>query len=857
MARDGSASPARRRLALAAAGLLLALPQPAVAAGPWSGPIAVDHASAGSGVMNGLACPSSTRCVAVDERGQFIRFDPASPAAAAAITLDPGLLLVAVACPSTHQCTAVAPEDTVTFDPEAPGGATVTHVPDASFHAIACPSVRQCTAVAFGSEMTFDPVAPAGATAVTIDPGVFLAAVACPLSDQCTATGAEGHEVTFNPVAPGSPTAVALDTSGPVGLLACPSARQCTAIDSSPSGHVVTFDPLAPGDPAPGVIDTSNIYAFACPSTHQCIAADVDGRALMFDPAAPGSPTPFVFSDTGFGPTAAACPSSTQCTIVGHGSQAVTFNPSSPGTATPALIDGGAPLMGVACPSTSQCTAVDFDAGHATTFDPISPGTPTPVTVEPDRHLKAVACPSTSQCTAVGEARRGVTFDPRSPATTTLTPVSGRYAWSGVACPSTSLCNAVDYGGTVFTFNPLAGPLADDELDDHAFFDVTCVSAAECVAVDDRGGSFLYALNPVRDLYATAVNNDYLSAVSCPAPRQCTAVGGHGLAVTFDPTELGHAVATTIDAGHTLRDVACPSVTQCTAIDTQRELTFNPRSPGSPAAVPLPGANFLLSIACPSDARCVIVDVVGNGFVALAGGFAPPANAALPTISGSAATGQVLTAVRGAWTAGPASFSHQWQRCEPYPGGPCSAIAGATGETYAVTSADERHTIRLTETAANENGVSGPASSAPTSFIDPPLGVAVQVPRPTSSTVPTAPAGPTAAQLKASLLRSLAPRGKAARIATLLKRGRYSGAFTGLGAGKLAVGWYYRTVTYAIGTATSTGAPTLAITLRLTAAGRRKLRHSKRLTLIGFASFTPTRGKPVSATVRFTLKRRR
>src|ERR1700690_4141388 len=41
--------------------------------------------------------------------------------------------------------------------------------------------------------------------------------------------------------------------------------------------------------------------------------------------------------------------------------------------------------------------------------------------------------------------------------------------------------------------------------------------------------------------------------------------------------------ASTIDAGTPLGDVACPSVSQCTAIDfAGGQVTFNPSSPGTP-----------------------------------------------------------------------------------------------------------------------------------------------------------------------------------------------------------------------------------------------------------------------------------
>ena len=94
----------------------------------------------------------------------------------------------------------------------------------------------------------------------------------------------------------------------------------------------------------------------------------------------------------------------------------------------------------------------------------------------------------------------------------------------------------------------------------------------------------------------------------------------------------------------------------------------------------------------------------------------PPVNTSLPTISGTAQDGRTLTAAAGAWSGTqPISYAYQWQRCASSGAG-CATIAGATGASYAVTSADVGSTLRVAVTATNSAG-SGSATSNATAVV--------------------------------------------------------------------------------------------------------------------------------------------
>jgi subtilisin family serine protease len=94
----------------------------------------------------------------------------------------------------------------------------------------------------------------------------------------------------------------------------------------------------------------------------------------------------------------------------------------------------------------------------------------------------------------------------------------------------------------------------------------------------------------------------------------------------------------------------------------------------------------------------------------------PPVNTTLPTISGTAQTGQTLSAGSGTWSESPSSYAYQWQRCNSS-GASCTAIAAATAQSYTVASADVGSTLRVALTASNSAGASAPASSTQTALI--------------------------------------------------------------------------------------------------------------------------------------------
>jgi hypothetical protein len=91
------------------------------------------------------------------------------------------------------------------------------------------------------------------------------------------------------------------------------------------------------------------------------------------------------------------------------------------------------------------------------------------------------------------------------------------------------------------------------------------------------------------------------------------------------------------------------------------------------------------------------------------------ANTAAPSIGGTVAQGQTLTAAAGSWAGSPSELTYSWSRCDAT-GGSCTSIAGATGPTYVVGTADAGFTLQVTVTAANSIST-GQAVSAATVLV--------------------------------------------------------------------------------------------------------------------------------------------
>jgi hypothetical protein len=339
---------------------------------------------------------------------------------------------------------------------------------------------------------------------------------------------------------------------------------------------------------------------------------------------------------------------------------------------------------------------------------------------------------------------------------------------------------AVDDAGRVLTSGEPAGAWQARQIDNAALIAVSCGSAPAgvCVAVDDVGdalasGSILapgLPSGPGPTWSTTPIDSFGATAVSCSAAGLCVAVDGSGNADTSDdPTAVAPSwTFEGIDSPTPLSGVSCTVEGLCAAVDrdgrvlvTQVPLpaaatgtpgavaettatldgTVNPNDAtlaecrfeygpseaygaSVPCATPLPSGGTRQAVSASLSGltanttyhyRLVASSASGEARTldATFKTTAPPLVQPHPSIGGIPARGQKLTCKTGISGSGASSatLSYAWLR-------DTKAIAGASGSTYTVQSADVSHHLQCRVTATNAAG----SANATSAFVTVPAG---------------------------------------------------------------------------------------------------------------------------------------
>ena len=787
----GERSHGRVVVALIASAGLIALAAPATAAASglwWSAPVLVDQ-QAPYDTPNSfvsVSCPSTSLCAAVDNKGNVVistNATASTPTWSTPADIDGTNRFVAVSCPSTGLCVAV--DQVRAFVSTNPTAATPTWTPSAQlefgsglfgFTGVSCSSTSLCVAVDYSDRavISTDPTdaTPVWSTPTSVDSSATgpLYGVSCASTTLCVAVenggtlGTSRTVVSTNPTAT-TPTWSATGINGTHGLtsISCLGPGLCAAVDQSGDTVISTNPTNATSRWTVANVDSSNLLnGVSCASTSLCVAVDRSGNSIISTNPTAATPTWTVSNIAGTQALSSVSCVSGLCVATGGADALVSTDPTaSTPTWTSATADSGGTdsITDISCGSTSFCMGVD-PAGRAIVTTDATDASPSWTVESVDlaaypHGVTKVSCFSTSLCVAIDGSNRSLaTTDPTAstPTWTSPTSLGAHNVVTSVSCPSTTLCVAGDEAGYVeITTNPTAatptwtatsiGSSISPSLH------VSCASTSLCVAVDGEGIAHI-STNPTAatPTWTTSQAGFALGGVSCPSASLCATVDSSGSGNIFTSTNPTAASPTwtrsaNVDSNAGYVGISCGSTSLCAAIDAfgYAVASTDPSDSApiwsSPAHVDTASTNSYenepSAISCSSSSICVVSDQGGNVVIGL--NTTPvPSEITRPTIAGGSQQGQTLTESHATWTNSPTSYSYQWENCDSSGNG-CSAIVGATGQTYTLSAGDVGHTIRVQETASNAGGSSSPASSSTTGIVQP---VSAPPSKPSSSSPP-------------------------------------------------------------------------------------------------------------------------
>ncbi len=707
--------------------------------------------------LQAVSCPSTSLCVAADGLGGIATStDPTN--GGWTLTPIPGAgNLQSISCPTTTLCVAIDTTDQVVTSTDPTGGSgawTVTTTAGPGRLArVSCASVSLCVATDMNGYVLASSAPTAGASAWTVSqvdaPNTELFGISCiqsivlgipvPGSALCVAVDGQ-HVVTSTNPTGGASAWTVTPVTGAITLssVSCASSSLCVAGDYEFGNVAASTNPTG-GSSAwtlSQVADFNHLSGISCPSTNLCAAGDGQGNILTT--STPDDPTQHGWSGTRVDPhlalTGISCATASLCVAVDDsGNAAASSTPTVSNSWSVFPIDTS-PLTAVSCTAPSLCVAVG--AGDVTSSTSPTAGSSAwqHTTVASGKQLYGVTCPDASLCVAVGASGLlETTTDPTGPADAWTGATIDTSDLKAVSCPSVSMCVAIDAAGNeLVSLDPTGGPSKWQKtaVDPEPLTSVACPTTSLCAATDSEDAADIIA-NPASSPQTTTSEvNGLATAVSCPSASLCVAVDTDGKAGLADiPPAPTHTAPPSIAGSAQQGQPLTATAGQWTGSPTTFNYQWQRCEPDGSSCAPINGGNGQIYIATGDDVGHTLrvsqtaINIAGSA-TATSNPTAvvlpePPANIAPPTISGDLVEGQTLTEQHGAWTSSPTRYSYQWLRCDPS-GKPCTAIKGATRQTYTLGAADVGQRIGVEETASNPGGSSSPASSARTSTIEAP-----------------------------------------------------------------------------------------------------------------------------------------
>lgn len=278
---------------LMVAGLLVSDNRSSAAPTGWGGPYLVVPVRSHATVIEGVACVSSTYCVALDANGNAYTYGNYGSAPFLitrhidAHVNGNGNGMTGISCATTTLCVAIDSEGyAVVFNGTSWGAPTLIDGDgqgSAPLTGVSCPTSTFCAVSDRNASVTLYQSGVWGTPQVVEHSTPSLApevtAVSCSSAVNCWAVDSVGNAINWNGTSWSAPQAIDHGYANVAGnvqtmtSVSCPTATFCMAGDAS--GEAVVFNGTSWAFATPGVIDTryDSISAMSCSSASFCIAA--------------------------------------------------------------------------------------------------------------------------------------------------------------------------------------------------------------------------------------------------------------------------------------------------------------------------------------------------------------------------------------------------------------------------------------------------------------------------------------------------------------------------------------------------------------------------------------------------------
>ncbi|WP_172892246.1 hypothetical protein [Jatrophihabitans sp. GAS493] len=444
--------------------------------------------------------------------------------------------------------------------------------------------------------------------------------------------------------------------------ISCPSTTLCVGVDTKGSAATTTDNGVTWSTPVQVDSNDGGLSSVSCATTTFCVAVDFYGNAFIYN-GTNWSGAQDIDGDNAI--SSVSCPTTTFCQVVDFNSNAVVYHS---GTwSSPTLISANKSFITVSCATASFCAAVDY-TGDATIYNGSAWGTLK--NIDGTHRVTTVSCTTDLFCAAVDDSGNAIIY--KSGQWGQVTDVEGpsrpNYEIYEVSCKSSTFCVGIDFDGspydssTAWAFNGTTWTNAGSGLTLDGATTIDCASTTSCIASDYKGHTATYngaSWSAAHLAWMPSAPQRGVTDISCSSAAFCMAVDDTTTAYTFVNGHLdGSTTAPTADG---LTSVSCKSATFCLAITGTISSPMSTIYNGSTWSTPVSVGNTSDdSVSCVSTSFCVAAgpnqtDIRvfnGSSWANVPGYTGSPVSCVSSTFCATVTSGDVGFYIDGTWYGG-------------------------------------------------------------------------------------------------------------------------------------------------------------------------------------------------------------